>query len=498
MIMMMTMVQMRLSLLLWCLSVTLGAPRSPRPLDESQLKLLSAEGVRYIDEEMKRALLGVKQMKESMDRTEEKQQQLIKTLKQSHDKKRGAEQLAQEAEQKLQEVEQQCQERLRPMWEQCRSCLEARCGSFYTSPCRQRSSSFSLQVEEFVRRMASKLNEDQDQLFNQGPDSQLKIQNQTQVPVNLNIQEYQSQGGDHKQHLEVSPLSNMDKDLVWIKNTFSRVKSTVTSLYSHSSALVSGMRKELGSAFFSTFNENIQPDPSLPTERLQAGGFTLSGGLTGAFDSFMEMGRSVLHEVSSALTQVLEGNEEEGGVQRASGDQLCRHLRSRGSVCRQTQSECDNCHQALLTECPEVPERYSELSEISLLFNASRSQYEEVLQVLRTHTEHTLRWAENMTRKHEWVTHIGNGTAPTHVFSLVKVVPGRSGLSGGSRTDTAVEVSVLNSPVLSFSVPVELDISDLAFIQYIAKEALLAYQNTLPKTFHSCQSGLAHPGSQDD
>lgn len=498
MMMIKMMMQLCLSLLLCCLSVTLGAPRSPRHLDESQLKLLSVEGVRYVDEEMKRALLGVKQMKESMDRTEEKQQQLIKTLKQSHDKKRGAEQLAQEAEQKLQEVEHQCQDRLRPMWEQCRSCLEARCGSFYASPCRQRSSSFSLQVEEFVRRMASKLNEDQDQLFNQGLDNQLKIQNQTQMPMNPNIQEYQNQGGDHKQHLDSSPMSNMDKDLVWIKNTFSHIRSTVASLYSHSSALISGMRKELGSAFVSTFNENIQPDPSLLSERHQAGGFTLSGGLSGAFDSFMEMGRSVLHEVSSALTQVLEGSEEEGGVQRALGDQLCRHLRSRGSVCRQTQSECDNCHQALLTECPEVPERYSELSEISLLLNASQSQYEEVLQVLRTHTEHTLRWAENMTRKHEWVTHVGNGTAPTHVFSLVKLVPGRSGLSGGSRTDTAVEVSVLDSPVIPLSVPAELELSDPAFIQYVAKEALLAYQNTLLNTFHSCQGGLPQPSSQDD
>ncbi|XP_072544714.1 clusterin-like protein 1 [Salminus brasiliensis] len=490
--------QLGLSLLLCCLSVTLGAPRPPRHLDESQLKLLSAEGVRCVNEEMKRALLGVKEMKESMDRTAEKQQQLIKTLKQSHDKKRGAEQLAQEAEQKLQEAEKRCKDRLRPMWEKCRSCLEARCGSFYTSPCRQSSSSFSLQVEEFVRRMASKLNEDQDQLFNQSPDNQLEIQNQTQIPMNPNIQEYQNQGGDHKQLLEVPPLSNMDKDLVWIQNTFSYVRSTVASLHSHSLALVSAMHQELGLAFLSTFTEAIQPDASLPSERLQTGGFALSGSLNvGAFDSFMETGRSVLHEVSSALTQVTEGNGGEGVAQRASGGQLCRHLRSLGSECRQPQSECDNCHQALLTECPEVPEQYSELSEISLLLNASRSQYEEVLQVLRTHTEHTLRWAENMTRKHEWVTHTGNGTAPAHVFSLVKLVPGHSGLDGGSRTDTVVEVSVLDSPVLSFSVPAELQLSDPAFIQYIAEEALLAYQNTLPNALHSCQSGLASPSSQD-
>ncbi|XP_036453288.1 clusterin-like protein 1 [Colossoma macropomum] len=499
--------QLCLSLLLSCLPAIFGAPQPLRYLDESQLKLLSAEGERYMDEEMKRALLGVKQMKETMDKTDERHQQLLKTLKQSFDKKRGAEQLAQEAEQKLQMAEQQCRDRLRPMWEKCRPCLQARCGSFYTSTCRRSSSSFSLQVEEFVRRMASKLDEDQDQLFNQSPDSQLEIQNQTQMPMDQNTPEYQNQGRDYEQLLKVSPPPNMDKDLVWIKNTFSRIGTKVASLYSHSSALVSGMRRELGSAFLSTFTEDIQPEPSLPSEHLQTGGFALSGSLRGAFDSFMEMGRSVLHEVSSALTQSFEGSEPEGATQKASdwlpgwmsspGGQLCRHLRSRVSQCREKQSECDNCHQALLTECPEVPEHYSELSEISLLLNASRSQYEEVLQVLRTHTEHTLRWAENVTRKHAWVTHISNGTAPPHVFSLVKLVPGSSGLVGGTRTDTVVEVSVLDSPVLSLSVPVELELSDPAFIQYIAKEALLAYQNTLANALYSCQGGLAHPTSHD-
>ncbi|XP_066536468.1 clusterin-like protein 1 [Hoplias malabaricus] len=491
--------QLCLSLLLSCLTVTQGAPQPQRRLDESQLKMLSAEGEQYVDEELKRALLGVKQMKETMDKTEEKHQQLIKTLKQSHDKKRGAEQLAQEANQELQNAEQQCQDRLRPVWEKCRRCLQARCGSFYTSTCRRSSSSFSLQVEEFVRRMASKLDEGQDQIFSQSPDNRLDTQNQTQTPVDQHTPENQNK----EQLLEASTPAGIDKDLVWVKNTFSRIKAKVSSLYSSCSALVSEMRLELGSAFLSTFTEDVQPE-SLPSENLKTGGFHLSG----AFDSFMEMGRSVLHEVRSSLTQVFEGTEGEGDSRRASGwlpgwmsppgGALCRRLRSRVAECRQPLRECDNCHQALLTECPEVPEHYSELSEISLLLNVSRGQYEEVLQVLRTHTEHTLHWAENMTRQHGWVTHISNGSAPPHVFSLVQLVPGNLDLVGGARTDTVVEVTVLDSPALSISVPADLEISEPAFIQYIAKEALVTYQNTLANTLHTCHGGLTHATPQDD
>ncbi|KAL7879989.1 hypothetical protein SRHO_G00022430 [Serrasalmus rhombeus] len=83
----------------------------------------------------------------------------------------------------------------------------------------------------------------------------------------------------------------------------------------------------------------------------------------------------------------------------------------------------------------------------------------------------------------------------THTHSAnFAFVPGSS---GGSRTDTVVEVSVLDSPVLSLSVPAELELPDPAFIEYIAKEALLAYQNTLANALHSCQGGLAHPRSHD-
>lgn len=160
--------------------------------------------------------------------------------------------------------------------------------------------------------MASKL--DEDQFLNQTPDDQFKIQNQTKMAVDQNTPEYQNQRKDNKLLLEVSLPSNMDKDLVGIKNTFSHITAKVASLYLHSSALVSAMQQELGSAFLSAFTEDVQP--SLPSEQLQTGGLPLTGGLSEAFDSFMEMGRSVLHEVSSALTQVFEGSEGEGATQR--------------------------------------------------------------------------------------------------------------------------------------------------------------------------------------
>jgi hypothetical protein len=49
---------------------------------------LSRDGERYVDEEMKRALFGVKRMKEVMEKNQEKHEHLMKTLKESSDKRK--------------------------------------------------------------------------------------------------------------------------------------------------------------------------------------------------------------------------------------------------------------------------------------------------------------------------------------------------------------------------------------------------------------------------
>lgn len=45
--------------------------------------------------------------------------------------------------------------------------------------------------------------------------------------------------------------------------------------------------------------------------------------------------------------------------------------------------------------------------------------------------------------------------------------------SGGN---TKVEVTILNSPMLTLTVPGELEVQDPAFVQYVAQEALGLYK----------------------
>jgi len=61
-------------------------------------------------------------------------------------------------------------------------------------------------------------------------------------------------------------------------------------------------------------------------------------------------------------------------------------------------------------------------------------------------------------------------------YFTLQVAPESHDEENMSVTETKVEVNVLNSPPLIFSVPGELELKDPGFIQYVAQEALDKYK----------------------
>uniref|UniRef100_A0AAY4A976 Clusterin-like protein 1 n=1 Tax=Denticeps clupeoides TaxID=299321 RepID=A0AAY4A976_9TELE len=382
---------------------------------------LSMAGL-YVNEEMKRALLGVKQMKELVERNKDKHQQLMTSLQESYEKKKGAEQLAREAEQKLQKAEQDCKDLLKPMWMECQPCLEETCKSFYSSPCHRGFFSLTLQVQC--------------------------------ICFVINFMEYESIALSGFRWRSSSGEYGTEVDLVLLESSYHHVQEEVNSLYSHCVQLAAGMHRLFGPSFQVAFSRDVQPRAKSPGQEDQERGYLSSFGVTHALDSFLELSRAMLHEAGSAITDVFEalkGHEEEinekqrqTGILDGSEFHMCMYL----FVCA--------------AECPAVPEQYSALGEISLLLNASRQQYTEKLQVVQRSIKHALQWANNIIVKYSWVTHITNGTG-----------------ASGSRKETAVEVFVLDSPQISLLIPADLELSDPAFMSYVAQEALEAYKHTL-------------------
>ncbi|KAK5878064.1 hypothetical protein CesoFtcFv8_025510 [Champsocephalus esox] len=71
-----------------CITEVLLSAADSFPLSEDMLKKLSAAGEQCVDEEVKRVLLGVKRVKETMEKKEEKHRQLMDALWHSIDKKK--------------------------------------------------------------------------------------------------------------------------------------------------------------------------------------------------------------------------------------------------------------------------------------------------------------------------------------------------------------------------------------------------------------------------
>ncbi|KAF3829916.1 hypothetical protein GH733_001867 [Mirounga leonina] len=116
------------------------------------LKGFSEVGDIDVDEEVKKALIGMKQMKIMMERREEEHTNLMKTLKKCREEKQEALKLMNEVQEHLEEEESLCQESLTDSWDECKSCLESNCMRFYTT-CQSSQSSMKNTVEQFFRKI---------------------------------------------------------------------------------------------------------------------------------------------------------------------------------------------------------------------------------------------------------------------------------------------------------------------------------------------------------
>ncbi|MED6253885.1 hypothetical protein ATANTOWER_006686 [Ataeniobius toweri] len=427
---------------------------------EDILNQLSEDGEKLVNEELRRALYGVKQMREVMWRNEQKHEHLMNSLKHSSNKKKGAAQLAKDVTEKLEEAEEQCKDSLQSEWEECRPCLEDACKTFYTSTCRRGFASFRTKVETFFQRVSRRFGprerplEAGDILVNQAPDKS-------------------------------------ETDVLQIEDSFRRVISKVGTLVNRSITLVSRMSSNLDRVLQKAFLNNTdvlsEESTSNPYDPGRDSGFLQGVGLEEVLESFFDFGKSVVEEFGAVVTQVFDDLHQtveektekdwESFPRFLQNRRLCKDLRRQTSECWQLQNKCEACKGALLTECPSVRELHVELDEISQLLDVSKEQYEEILSIVQHHTDETVKWLSNMAAEFSWVAQaVSNSSAPQNIFRISMVAPESHDEQNMSATETKVEVNVLNSPPLILDIPGELELHDPAFIQYVAQEALDKYK----------------------
>ncbi|XP_037538278.1 clusterin-like protein 1 [Nematolebias whitei] len=453
--------------LLLVVATTSGLSAAPedqmKVVSEDILTQLLEDGEKLVNEELRRALYGVKQMREVMWRNGQKHKHLMDSLKHSGDKKRGAAQLAKEVSEKLEEAEEQCKDSLQSEWEECRPCLEDACKTFYTSTCHRGFASFQAKVENFFQRVSRRF----------GP------------------REPPMRAGEVLVNQEPN---DSEADVIRIEDPFNRVMSRAGSVVNRSIALASRMSSKLDKvlqrAFLNATESLTEESTSDPFSPSRDSGFLRGVGLEEVLESFFDFSKRVVEEFGAVVTQVFDdlhqAVEKEKKKERESlprflqNRKLCRDLRRQTSECWQLQNKCEACQGALLTECPSVRELHVELDEISQLLEVSKEQYDEILSIVQRHADETVKWLSTMAAEFSWVAQaVSNDSAPQNIFRITTVVPESHDEQNPSATETKVEVNILNSPPLTLTIPGDLELQDPAFIQYVIQEALDKYKEML-------------------
>ncbi|XP_064026572.1 clusterin-like protein 1 [Pogoniulus pusillus] len=447
---------------LWLSGHRCAPTRQEEAALRESLKLLSEAGEKYVDEEVKKALIGIKQMKIMMEKNEDKHMDLMKTLKKSSEEKQEALRLMDEVKERLEEEERQCQVSLKNLWDECGSCLESTCMRYYTA-CKPRLSAFTRKVEDFLRKIP---------------------------PLFFTVPE--DQGKDIQFH---EKPEKEDTQLVKMEDVFSQLLLDMGSIFDRSLIFFKQMQTEFDQSFQTYFmldldaNESVSV-PDVPEQLGRSDSSQKGWGIPSFFQTVFDFSKMVFEGVREAITEAFDEYRDDTRdvpAQAKDADRrdmlskimpghkrpLCRELRESSPGCLQFHERCQTCQDNLLHDCPNVPELHSKFDEAFKLVNLSGEQYEQILQVVQRHTEDTSYLLTKMKERFGWVSELSNITiGPENIFNIVKVVPG----DPSSKNETVVDVNILTSPTFTIKVPPNLDLKSAEFIEYIAGKALQLYK----------------------
>ncbi|KAG3294121.1 clusterin like 1, transcript variant X2 [Ictidomys tridecemlineatus] len=426
------------------------------------LKSFSEAGETDGDGEVKKALIGIKQMKLMMERREEEHTKLMTTLKKCKEEKQGAVKLMNEVQEHLEEEERLCQASLADSWEECRTCLDSNCMRFY-STCQPGWSSVKNTVEQFFRKIYQFL-----------------------FPLHHDEHSHLPSSEQHTQ--EDAQVTHMEK-------AFLQLTATAESLFNRSLSVFKQMQQEFDQAFQSDFmSETNLMEPHLfpalskePTEKADLG---QSWDIPNFFQLFCNFSRSIYESLREAVTHTLraiedspkhdegsdQGTQQGGLISKTLSEQdkgPCAELGQNFSGCFRLQEKCQKCQDYLSEDCPDVADLHIELDKALRLVNVSNEQYDQVVQMIQHHLEDTMDLMERMSQQFGWVSELANQSlGAENIFNSIKAVPRAHEGNSSKQDDPVVESSILPSPKSALGIPLEESAESSNFIDYVVTKVL--------------------------
>ncbi|XP_037364183.1 clusterin-like protein 1 [Talpa occidentalis] len=376
--------------LLWLKGCHCAPTRKDKTAIHGNLKGFPEAGKIDVDEELKKALIGIKQMKIIMERREEKHINLMKTLKKCKEKQEALK-LMNEVQEHLKEEERLCQVSLTDSWDECKSCLESNCMRFYLT-CQPTWSSMKNMVEQFFGTIYQFLCSFQEDDEKDLPDSE----NSTEEDVQL----------------------------TQIENVFNQLAVDMRILFKKSCNVFKQTQQDFDQAFQSYFMSDthlIEPHffPALSKEPIKKANHVQSWDIPNFFQLFCNFSVSIYPSVSETITEMLHEIEDLPKQDKDSNHpslrseilpvqdrELCEEIHQNLSECFQFHARCQKCQDYLQEECPDLPELHIKEDEALKLVNVSNQQYAQILQMTQHHLDDTKYLTEKRREQCGWVAEL--------------------------------------------------------------------------------------------
>ncbi|XP_048219476.1 clusterin-like protein 1 [Perognathus longimembris pacificus] len=416
------------------------------------LKGLLEAGETDADGEVKKALMGVKQMRIVMERREEEHSKLMKTLKKCKEEKQEALKLMNEVQEHLEEEERLCQVSSAKSWEQCRSCLQSKCMRLYTT-CKPGWASVKSTMEQFFRRLYRflfPLHEDQD---------------------DLPIQE---------------KLPEEDPRVAQMEGVFCRLTEDVRILFNQSLFVFKQMQQEFDQAFQSYFmsDSDLMELPAFykkPTSKADLG---QRWDFSNFFQLLCNLGLSVYEKVSKLITSTLGAMQDPSTQHQVLPSLIsepfpehdgawCGEPVQNLSGCFEFHERCQMCQDYISEDCPDVPELHTELDEALKLVSLSSEQYDQIVHMTQYHVQDTLLLMERMKAQFGWVSELARQIPGAKNSSdLTKVTAQSRRKHSSKEDDTMVDSPTLPSPSFTVKMAADPSAESSNLMDYVAAKVL--------------------------
>ncbi|XP_052606565.1 clusterin-like protein 1 [Peromyscus californicus insignis] len=379
--------------------------------------------------EVKKALIGIKQMKVMMEKREEEHAKLMKTLRKCKEEKQEALKLMNEVQEHLEEEEKLCQASSVDSWDGCRPCLESNCMRFYTA-CQPGWSSVKNTMEQFLRKMYRFL-----------------------FPLSEDVEDPPA-----------AKLTEEDLQVTQMENLFSQLAVDVKSLFNMSFYIFRQMQQEFDQAFQSYFLSNVdlmEPyfSPALSKELTKKEDLGQRWDIANVFQLFHNFSLSIYGRAREIITKILDAFEDSWEPHKELDQRdlpsemlpeqnggMCEELGQNVSGCFTFHERCQKCHNYLSEDCPDVPELHIEFLEALKLVNVSNQQYDQIVWMAQYHLEDTTYLMEKMREQFGWVSQLASHNPVTEdIFNSTKAIPSIHGGNSSKQDEIMVDSSILSS-----------------------------------------------------